>query len=444
MSLVCLWAELVAKALPPIDESDQSSLALFSLRGRRLIVNMRSVLVRLFRDSEFIKQFEPGEDSGFIRGRGPPPRGSMARVGGRLLHGTQAATAKNLERLHRGISELLDDALHGVEPVSLSLGSLDEALEKMAESLQERKPFIPSTASLVPVVFAPDDRRADERHKDIGKVFTTIETVEGPDRLDLLCQGIANKLRKDGLDDGEIEETLHAIRAQRNRPGSQLRDFLDFLDDEALARVRLQVTMGLMDALSAQSTKPSFKAYVRRVKDCFTKFAGVKGTALVLDPSLAYGQDNVSDLAEYLQKTQFYRCLPVWAEGSAQLFETRAEPAQGVATLREGSYRFRINGNNPQTGKSAFESRLDRLQERLFVDEEVGAFVRRDIAELVFLYLVIPERTEQETGFDVVAQGARIAEWLKKEPVAATGQRRMHAQASRTRLDSNYLIADCL
>jgi hypothetical protein len=46
---------------------------------------------------------------------------------------------------------------------------------------------------------------------------------------------LPNKLRKEGMEDDEVNETLDAIRAQRNRPGSQIRDFLDFLDDEALA-----------------------------------------------------------------------------------------------------------------------------------------------------------------------------------------------------------------
>ena len=411
-------AELLANPLPPTQDAPQTALPLASVRDGQVVVNTRGVLARLFRNPEFAKQFEPGDGSGFIRDMEPPPRGTTARVGGRLQHGTEAAAAKSLEKLYSVVSDLVDEVLKGVAPGSLAMASMDEALQRMADSVNERKPSAPSTASLVPVVFASNDRRADERLKDIGKVLTAIETAEGPDRLELLCQGIANKLRKEGMEDDEVDETLDAIRAQRNRPGSQIRDFLDFLDDEALARVRLQVTMGLMDALSSQSTKSGFKAYVRHVKDCFARFAGVKGAALLLDPSLIYGQQNVSDLAEHLRKALFYSCLPVWAEGSAQLFETRTEAAQGVATLREVSYRFRVNGNNPQTGKSAFESRLDRLRERLFEGEEKDFFVRRDVAELVFLYLVIPDTIDQVAGLDVAEAAKRIAEQIKKDPAA--------------------------
>ncbi|MBS3974568.1 MAG: hypothetical protein KGZ89_06870, partial [Actinobacteria bacterium] len=417
-------AELLARALASTDTSAQSALALLSLRGGQVVVNMHGVLYRLFQDPEFSKQFAPGEGSGFIRDMTPLPGGTTARVGGRLQHATEAATAKNLEKVHQLVCALVDETLKDVEAASLALASMDEALERMAVSLKERRPFMPPTASLVPVVFASNDRRADERSKDIGKVLTAIETVDGPDRLELLCRGIAQKLRKQGMEDDEVEETLNAIRAQRNRPGSQIRDFLDFLDDEALARVRLQVTMSLMDALSAQSSMPGFKTYVQRVKDCFAWFASTKGSALVLDSSLVYGQQNVSDLAEHLRRALFYSCLPVWAEGSAQLFETRSEPEQGVATLREVSYRFRVNGDNPQTGKSAFESRLDRLQERLLASKEMEAFVRRDIAELVFLYLVVPESAQQDTRVDVAAQATHIAEQLKTEPVVTL--RRMH------------------
>ena len=99
----------------------------------------------------------------------------------------------------------MDEALKSVAPGTLAVASMDEALQRMADSVMERKPSVPSTASLVPVVFASNDRRADERLKDIGKVLTAIETVEGADRLELLCQGIANKLRKEGMEDDEVD-----------------------------------------------------------------------------------------------------------------------------------------------------------------------------------------------------------------------------------------------
>lgn len=408
--------ELLVKALPPTDESALLALPLVAVEGTKVLLNTRGVLSRLFKSPDFKKQFEPSADTGFIRDMAMPPFGSTARVGGRLLHGTEGPTSKGIEKLQGAVAKALDEALEGLDLSTLTVPSLDRTLALMAESVGERKPFLPPTASLVPVVFASNDRSADERRKDIGKVLTAIETVEGRDRLDLLCDGIANKLRKDGADDDDIEETVREIRSRRNRPGDQVRDFLDFLDDEALARVRLQVTMNLMDALATQSPKPGFKAYVSRVKACFERFASVKGKAVLLDPSLVYGQQNVSDLADHLRKALFYTCLPVWAEGSAQLFETRAEPTTGIATLREVSYRFRVNGNNPQSGQSAFVTRLARLKERLFAGDSGDAFVRRDIAELVFLSLVVPDSLDEPAPVDVDAEAARIEQRIKKDP----------------------------
>lgn len=405
-------AELLAKALPPTAASAQEALPLVIFDGSKLVINTRGVLIRLYGDKEFGQQFAPGADTGFVRDLLMPARGTTARVGGRLLHGTETATTKGIEKLYSAASAALDEALAGVDLSSLTIDSLGSALQLMANTVDERLPFVPTSAALMPVVFASNDRHADERRNDIGKVLTAIETVEAKDRLEKLCDGIAEKMRREDADDEDIEETVREIMSRRNRPGDQIRAFLEFLDDQALARVRLQVTMGLMDALAVQSNKAGFKAYVARVRACFEKFASVKGNAVLLDPSLVFGQTSVSDLGEHLRKALFYNCLPVWAQDSAQLFETRTE----TGMQREVSYRFRVNGNNSQTGKSAFVSRMERFQDRLFHEEEARSYVCQDIAELVFLYLVIPDSFDSPTVVDVEVEARRIEEQLKIDP----------------------------
>lgn len=412
-------AALLTKALPTDSASPQAALPLIGVDGPKVLINTRGVLYRLFQSEGFKTAFAPGVDSGFVRDMSMPPRGTTARVGGRLLHGSESATAKAIESLHASIEEQVADALNGLDLTTLTKSSFDETLVVLADSIKQSRPFLPDHASLIPIGFASNDRRTEERSKDIGKVFTALETVDGRDGLELLLRGISNKLRKDEMEDDEIEETLSAIREQRNRPGSQIREFLDFLDDEALARVRLQVTMRLMEALAVQSTKPGFKSYVANVKQCFEMFGGIHGAAFPLDASAVYGQENVSDLAEHLRKAMFYTCLPVWAQGSAQLFETRTEPTQGFATVREVSYRFRVNGNNPQTGKSAIESRLMRLQDKLLAEPGPGTYVRRDIAELVFLYLVIPDSMESPQPVDIKAEAEKLSAQIKATPVKA-------------------------
>ncbi|MDQ3060070.1 MAG: hypothetical protein M3R45_11190 [Pseudomonadota bacterium] len=410
-------AALLAKSIPPDPASPQAALPLLSVDGPKVLVNTRGVLFRLFRSEIFRTAFAPGEDSGFIRDMAIPPRGTTARVGGRLLQGSEGATSKAIEKLHGVIAAEVDAVVGDADLTRFTAESMDHVLKVLAQTINESKPNLPSAARLVPIGFASNERRTDERSKDIGRVLTALETVDGRDGLDLLLQGIANKLRKDGMEDDEISETLSAIRDQRNRPGSQIREFLNFLEDEALARVRLQVTMRLMEALAAQSSRPGFKAYVARVRECYEHFGSVKGIAFPLDVSAIYGQANVSDLAEHLHKALFYNCLPVWAQGSAQLFETRTEPTQGFAIVREVSYRFRVNGNNPQTGKSAFESRLARLRDKLLSAPGPDIFARKDIAELVFLYLSVPDSLEAPTPLAVKAEATKLAENLKKDPV---------------------------
>jgi hypothetical protein len=426
-------ASLLTKALPTEPVNAQAALPLLSVVGSKVHINTRGVLYRLVRSEAFQKEFHPGEASGFMRDLVPPPRGTTARVGGRLLQGTEANTAKQLEKLHDTVRELVDQALGSLNPAQLTVDSLEATLDAFARSINESKPFTPDTATMVPVTFASNDRRAEDRSKDVGRVLTAIETVDGKDGLEALLSGIANKLRRDELDDEEIAETLDAIRQQRARPGSQIQEFLEFLDDEALARVRLQVTMRLMDALAAQSSLPGFSAYVARVRGAYEVFGGLAGIAFPLDAARVYGESNNSDLAEHVRKALFYTCLPVWAQGSAQLFETRADPAKGLATVREVSYRFRVNGDNPIEGRSAFEVRLDGLYERLLDNPGPDNLVRRDIAELVFLFLAIPDSLEAPGPLNLPAMAHDIATRLKADPVGTlTG---LHsALKSRTRV----------
>jgi hypothetical protein len=410
-------ASLLTKSLAVDEGNAQTALALLTIAGNKVQINTRGVLYRLVRSEAFQKDFLPGEHTGFMRDLKAPPRGTTARVGGRLLQGTKASSAKNFEQLHNAIRDLVDIAFENLDLTQFTLSSLDATLDVFARSINEPKPLSPETASMVPVAFASNDRRAEERSKDLGRVLTAIETVDGKDGLEALLSGIANKLRRDEMDEEEIADTLKTIREQRTQPGSQIREFLDFLDDEALARVRLQVTMRLMEALAAQSAKEGFRAYVARVRGVYDVFGGTGGIAFPLEVARVYGEANNSDLADHVRKALFYTCLPVWAQGSAQLFETRADASKGPATVREVSYRFRVNGDNPVEQRPAFEVRLDRLHKRLLEAPDHEGLVRRDIAELVFLYLAVPDSLESPTPVDLSKFAFELSARLKSDPL---------------------------
>ncbi|MES2261614.1 MAG: hypothetical protein V4724_24120 [Pseudomonadota bacterium] len=409
-------AELLVKAIPE-SGTGIASMPLMRLEGKTLHLNTRSVLQRLVSDSAFLSAFTPGDDTGFIRDIELPPFGLTSKLGGRLLPGSEAASALAIEKLRAAVADEFDKAMGAVDCGVLAIPSLAQALELLGNSIGERVPVQPKTATMLPIQFAPPGRKAEERGKDIARVLSAIETIDGRDWLDVLLKGIAKQLHKDGQDEDFIEEVIMAIKSQSTRPESQIRQLLDFLDDEALSRVRLQVTLRLMECIALQSALPGMKSYVSRVKACFDQFAGIKAETLLLDASAIYGAANSADFGEHLRKALFYHCLPVWPEWSVQLFETRAEPARGFATVREVSYRFRINGQNPHTGKPAFDTRLDRIHARALFSPGPDLNVRKSIAELVFLYLVVPKSVDDGDTLDLSAKATAIAGKLKADPV---------------------------
>ncbi|WP_431273452.1 hypothetical protein ACQ858_14805 [Variovorax ureilyticus] len=410
-------AELLSKSIAPVESAGADGLRLFSRQGARVRVNTRGALSRLLAHPDFQSAFAPGEETGFLRDADPPPYGTTAKMGGRLLHGTQSANAKALNAVRDAVVEQLDGALADFDFAALSESEFGEAIKAMAETVDAPTPQVAKKALMVPVEFAEAARPSAEREHDIGRVLSAIETVDGRDWLQLLLTGVAHKLQAENEDADDIEAITDAIRRQSERLGSQIRQFLDFLEDEAMARVRMQVCMRIMEAVAAQSPKAGFKSYVHRVREAFEAFAGRDGEPLPLDVSSVYGVMNNTDLTEQLRKAMFYGCLPVWCEGSVQLFERRIDPEQNQPTVREVSYRFRVNGIKPETGRTAFESRLNRLEDRLLSAPGPGDNLKRQIAELVFLDLVLPPSINEAPSSDVSSRAAAIALALKIDPV---------------------------
>ena len=407
-------AELMVKAL------DLPAAGQFiTAEAGRLEVNSGKALRLLFETPGFKEDLAPSSNSGFIRDIEIPPRGTVAKVGGRLLPGSEIKVTSAIEKLHVTISRHLDTALTPAILLALAVPSTQAELDRLAEKLNIKLSKAPEFANLQPIGFMPPGRKAADQKKDVARLLSAMEEVEGRDWLELLLSGISSKLKNEDQDNDEIELLLSAIRDQREQPGSQVQRFLTFLSDEALARVRLQVTFQLMQSVAARSNSTGLKAYVIRVLDCFRLFAGTAGKSLLLDVSLAYGQRNNSDLGEHLRKALFYGCLPVWAEGSIQIFEALANPEKGGDTKREVSYRFRVNGINPETGKSAFASRLERIEERLLDKSRRDANHTKAIAELVFLWLVIPDSLGNPSVEDIEELAQVLVKDLKADPEGA-------------------------
>ena len=110
-----------------------SRLPLVAYDGSRLIVNPSSALKRLITDDEFLEAYTPGENSGFVCDIDLPPIGTTAKVGGRLLPGSEAATSAAIDHLQEVIVAALDRAIDDKDLGALCFDSTRAGLERIAE-----------------------------------------------------------------------------------------------------------------------------------------------------------------------------------------------------------------------------------------------------------------------------------------------------------------------
>lgn len=174
-------ADLLSKSIEGNDLSSGDGLPFASSGERRVRLNIRGVLGRLLKNPDFASAFAPGEETGFLRDAELPPFGMTAKMGGRLVHGSEAATAKAINTLRDAIAKDLDRGLNGFDLACLTSGELQDALKAMAATIGVNPPELPQLATMVPVKFADAGRPMTEREQDIARVFSGIETVDGRD-----------------------------------------------------------------------------------------------------------------------------------------------------------------------------------------------------------------------------------------------------------------------
>jgi len=95
-----------------------------------------------------------------------------------------------------------------------------------------------------------------------------------------MLSAVSELLRVDQRSERDIAVALGTLRRQMELPDSQVTRFFDFLEDEALARVRLHVTYRLMDAIadSAGTRLDSVHAHdMRRLIACASSRRVVRG-----------------------------------------------------------------------------------------------------------------------------------------------------------------------
>ena len=417
--------ELLAQAIPP-DPTATGPRAwpLFSYdtQDQRLRVNTRGLLSRLWGLEAFAKAFRSGEDAGFIRDATLPPKGVDAQVGGRVV----LERAQDLTHAVAVFRKGLDEALSAFcAEVSLDLATLvspDSAtyLQALATRLGQRLNTDLLKSDIVPIQFAdPVERPAADKDHDVARLIAAVETVDSQGWLEHFEGPARRKLARPGnLDEEEIDAILDNFRRDAERPDSETQRFFNFLDDEALGRVRLEVAFAIMRAIrqaASQRAGDNHQLLVRFVDNIEKLRERYLDTeeSFAFDASGPFSTLGQIPLSDYLRKVRFYRCLAVWPEPEAQLFEFR--PAKGGSLVREVSYRFRVNGNNPEQGQSAFKTRIAGYQELL--EEGPGDshhLARHCLAELAFLSLVVPRQEHLANPVDVLNEAERLRAFLQK------------------------------
>jgi len=440
--------DLIARSLEEIS----SSGAFIHCTQDRIIINVEEVLHHLYTSAAFKFEFAHGPDKGFVRDIEIPPYGTDARVGGRLVTGSEQALARAVNRLVDGIEEQIDQRVPAEMLSKLTEHSVAETIRAIAYNFGIQEPQAPTVARLTPVtfsskeqspvafsreeqsaqklndafrpfnVFRPLPSRAKGQNipkpQDIARMFSAIEESRGGGGIERFIKGVSNVLQRRDYDEEIIAAIAQSLRMRAEKPGDMINRFLQFMEDEAHSRVRMQVAMRLMEAIANQQKTAEFKTYVERVLECFERFAGIEGQSQHFDVSIEFQNSNF-EFSVFLRQAGFYTCLPVWPEWSVQMFEARPDStSEHGSTVREVTYRFRVNGNNPESGGAAFDARIAKHENKIKEYQEGAKSFDRSIAELVFLWLVVPDNINNAAKFDVVAKTAEIAEKLKRAPKA--------------------------
>jgi hypothetical protein len=414
--------ELLAKAIPPKNNSttpnklhpDDREAFIFDDKNKRLRICTSAIIRRLFGNKDFKAAFNPSEGGGFIQDFPTSRYGSRMRIGGTLKE-------DNTDRLPKALDKLISAIDAALPPeTQLSALLLDETSQKLQQLATKTGAYFQNkahSATLVPIAFPNQEKNPE--NKPVAKVISALEKIDANDYFLRMSNAVKEYLEKRAEDDDDIEIALDSLKAAKNGLESQLNRFLTFLDDEALARVRLLITLRIMEAISQYSSAKYtvLTEYVHRVN---TLFNIAKEDIFEVNLSTHFGSGGEFKLSEYLNTAGFYFCLPVWPECQAQLFEDKIydEEKTSFGVMREVSYHFRINGENPIAGKPAFDARLGKIVEELIPEDEDSFInenvVSRRLAELIFLAVVVPdENGEHLSSEDLSNSVEKILQRLK-------------------------------
>ncbi|MBK1694813.1 hypothetical protein CKO09_08685 [Chromatium weissei] len=364
----------------------------FDSEKKRLNINVCGVMRRLMMNKNLHNAFRQSDSTGFLRNTMKPAKNSTAKIGGKIFQDDFGSLGKATQKLKSDINDQLDQ--FGLNADQLLVSNSKSALAELIKTVGLKDFFQPLPAKIVPIAFA--EAECTSRQRRVARVFSATEEIQGDDWLIQLLKSIADALeqRDDEFDKNQREKLISGLEQVAHQTDSQVMRFLHFLEDNAQSRVRLKVSFAIMRNLAKRAEKltnennKKFIDYVWRVTVLFRLYGSPETDKVwQLNLSRDYGESADFSAFNELVKAGFYNCLPVWAEWKAQIFESRkTDPA---ANLREVSYRFRVNGKNPQDElKTAFESRLNKLRKALEKTDNTQPQTNY-ITQVTFLWLVL-------------------------------------------------------
>jgi hypothetical protein len=380
----------------------------------------------------------------------PVPRSSQrSHLGGRLTPNSEPRLRAAVGKLVRTIdNEIERVGQAGADIRALAAGDARALLNQIADQLgisdQDR---LQGPTRLAPVRLTEVAHTQDGRRDDVARYLAAIERVDGTREahIENFLGSLTTLLKKAQYPEITIRAAIAQHRQLATETGKQLNRFFEFLDNEALSRVRLQIASRMMEAIASEAAKRDGEhpngdlqllvAYARRASGLLDSIAA---EGLPLNLSSEYGKQADFDLRDHTTTAGFVRCLPVWPVWMTQMFEehiTRATGEDG-RVIRELTYRFRVNGDVPESpGDSAYTYRLRRIAGpwlQLSGQMQDAQRVARSLAELVFLWAVVPagEQTPAsgEHAFGAATElGGRLEQDGRPALVAALADLRARA-----------------
>lgn len=317
--LACLIDYLV-KAFPPNGNAPPFSwpVLTYDPSKKRLGINSYGILRRFLAQNEIRKAFRQTETTGFLRDLVSPPKNFTAKMGGRLFDDNIAGLSQSVILLKRLIVDEIERL--GIKPDNILISDPAAELQELANKIGIKGFFEEVPAQMVAMEFAHPERSALNREKDIARVLSAREEIQAEDWLKRMSDSIIQmqSSQDDEFDDIQRDKLIETLKQDFDKHDSQITRFLNFLEDEALSRVRLKVSFAIMQGLAAQVAKSDtinskrFAHYVQRVIQLFEYFGAPESLhSLQVNLSGDYGMDVDFSISQELVKATFYNCLPV-------------------------------------------------------------------------------------------------------------------------------------